>query len=394
MNQPPTEIIHIGVNRWDSMVQREQHLLMGLSQHYRVLFIDPPLSCLTVSLGKIHGKRWTFGSRLRQINGRLTVYTPPAFPPFSQKVSWIHRTNTRLLVSRIQRLIQECSFGNYIVGLSWPLWGGVLAQLKPRFSYYDCSDDYLNYPGLKVGRQKMRKAEENLLRAVDLVFCSGRRLMETKALLNPKCFLIPNGVELSFFKNGRENEEVPPDIRAVKKPILGYVGTIGPWLDIDTLISLAKARPDWSVVLIGPVTSGHFSSIMAGVPNLHWLGEKGYRELPGYLKRFDVCLIPFKRDEFTANIYPTKLHQYLGMGKPVVSSFLPDLESFRPWVMFYDGGKEMEKMIEGALRDDSREKALERRRIASENTWDHRVKAMIEVFNAFLKGKLPNTNHP
>jgi len=391
MNHPPTEIIHIAVNRWDSMFQREQHLLMELSEYYRVLFIDPPLSCLTVSLGKIHGKRWTFGSRLRQINGRLTVYTPPAFPPFSQKVPWIHRTNTHLLVSRIQRLIREYSFDNYILGLSWPLWGGVLAQLNPRFSYYDCSDDYLTYPGLKVGREKLRKAEENLLRIVDLVFCSGRKLAETKSLLNPNCFLIPNGVELSFFKNGQRNEEAPSDIRKVKKPILGYVGTIGPWLDLDTLIGLAKARPDWSIVMIGPVTSRHFSSIMAGVPNLHWLREKGYYELPGYLKRFDVCLIPFKRDEFTANIYPTKLHQYFGMGKPVVSSFLPDLESFRPWVMFYDDGTEMERAVEISLKEDSGEKALERRRIAGENTWDHRVKAMIEVFNAFLKGKLPNT---
>jgi glycosyltransferase involved in cell wall biosynthesis len=385
MNQPPTEIIHIAVNRWDSMVQREQHLLMGLSEHYRILFIDPPLSCLTVSLGKIHGKRWTFGSRLRQINGRLTVYTPPAFPPFSQKVSWIHRTNTRLLVSRIQRLIQEYSFDNYILGLSWPLWGGVLSQLNPRFSYYDCSDDYLNYPGLKVGKEKIRRAEEKLLRAVDLVFCSGRRLKETKSLLNPNCFLIPNGVELSFFKNGQRNEEVPPDIRKVKKPILGYVGTIGAWLDFDTLIPLARARPDWSIVMIGPVTSRQFSSIMAGVPNLHWLGEKGYHELPDYLRRFDVCLIPFKRDEFTANIYPTKLHQYFGMGKPVVSSFLPDLESFRPWVKFYRHQKEMEEAVQESLKEESGERARERRRIASENTWDRRVNSMIEIFNHYLE---------
>jgi glycosyltransferase involved in cell wall biosynthesis len=220
---------------------------------------------------------------------------------------------------------------------------------------------------------------------VDLVFCSGRKLAETKALLNPNCFLIPNGVELSFFKNGQENEEAPPDIRKLKRPILGYVGTIGPWLDLDTLIGVAKARPDWSMVMIGPVTSRQFSSIMAGVPNLHWLGEKGYRELPGYLKRFDVCLIPFKRDGFTANIYPTKLHQYFGMGKPVVSSFLPDLESFRPWVMFYDGGKEMEGAIEKSLKEDSGEKALERRRIASENTWDRRVTSIIGIFNRYLE---------
>jgi glycosyltransferase involved in cell wall biosynthesis len=242
----------------------------------------------------------------------------------------------------------------------------------------------LNYPGLNVGREKIRKAEENLLRTVELVFCSGRKLAETKSRLNPNCFLIPNGVELSFFKNGQKNEEAPPDIGKVKKPILGYVGTIGPWLDFDTLISLAKARPDWSIVMIGPVTSSRFSSTMSGVPNLHWLGEKGYHELANYLRLFDVCLIPFTRDAFTANIYPTKFHQYLAMGKPVVSSYLPDLDPFQPWVIFYDGAKEMERAVDQSLREESEERATERKKIARENTWDQRVKAMIEIFDKYL----------
>ena len=280
MNQPPTEIIHIAVNRWDSMVQREQHLLMGLSDHYRVLFIDPPLSWLTVSLGKIHGKRWTFGSRLRQINGRLTVYTPPAFPPFSQKVSWIHRTNTRLLVSRIRRLIQERSFNNYILGLSWPLWGSLLSQLNPRFSYYDCSDDYLNYPGLKVGKETIRKAEEELLRSVNLVFCSAQRLREAKAVYNRNCFFIPNGVDPSFVLNGQRDEEVPPDMKSIPKPILGYVGTLGEWVDFDAFIRLAKARPEWSIVLIGPLTSGRFSFDADRDPKPLLSGREGLQRTP------------------------------------------------------------------------------------------------------------------
>ena len=134
---------------------------------------------------------------------------------------------------------------------------------------------------------------------------------------------------------GKGDGEIPPDIQGIKKPILGYVGTLGEWVDFDILIQLAKAKPDWSIVMIGPVTSKRFSSLMTGIPNLHWLGEKEYNELPAYLDVFDVCLIPFKVNEFTEKIYPTKFHQYLGAGKPVVSSYLPDLEPFSPWVTFY-----------------------------------------------------------
>jgi len=375
------EIIHIGANRWDSMIQREQHLMMGLSRFYRVLFIDPPLSLFTLCLGRIKGKRQTFRSRLRQVNDRLTVYTPPAFPPFSQNLSWIHQRNTLLLVSRIKALIQRLSFKNYILGLSWPLWVSVLRELRPRRSYYDCSDDYLNYPGLRVDKEKLRKSEEELLRSVNLVFCSAQRLKDAKALFNPNCFLIPNGVDLSSFENGKRGGEIPSDIKRIKKPILGYVGTLGEWVDFDTLVQLARAKPDWSVVMIGPGTSKRFSSLMKGAPNIHWLREKRYDEIPAYLDAFDVCLIPFKVNEFTEKIYPTKFHQYLGAGKPVVSSHLPDLELFRPWVTFYQSVKEMEKAIDRAIGEDSGEKALERRRIASENTWDQRVKSMVEIFD-------------
>jgi hypothetical protein len=69
----------------------------------------------------------------------------------------------------------------------------------------------------------------------------------------------------------------------------------------------------------------------------------------------------------------------------VVSSFLPDLESFRPWVMFYHHQKEMEEAVQESLKEESGERARERRRIASENTWDRRVKSMIEIFNHYLE---------
>ena len=141
----------------------------------------------------------------------------------------------------------------------------------------------MTYPGLRVDKEKLIKSEEELLRSVNLVFCSAQRLKDAKAVFNPNCFLVPNGVDLSSFKNGQRNGEDPPDIQGIKKPILGYVGTLGPWVDFDTLVHLAKAKPDWSIVMIGPVTSKRFSSMMTGAPESHWLGEKEYNELPAYL---------------------------------------------------------------------------------------------------------------
>ncbi len=235
---------------------------------------------------------------------------------------------------------------------------------------------------MKADKKKLLHSEEELLRSVNLVFCSARGLVEAKAACNPHCFLIPNGVDPSFLLTGER--KIPRDLKSIRKPILGYMGTIGDWVDFDALAGLAKARPEWSIVLIGPVATGRFASELAGLANLHWLGEKSYGELPGYLVNFDVCLIPFTVNAFTEKIYPTKFHQYLGAGKPVVSSELPDLKSFSTWVRFYHSSSELEKRVEEALKDDSGERASERRRIASENTWDQRVKTIKEIFDGYL----------
>jgi glycosyltransferase involved in cell wall biosynthesis len=96
-------------------------------------------------------------------------------------------------------------------------------------------------------------------------------------------------------------------------------------------------------------------------------------------------------DEFTKKIYPTKFHQYLAAGKPVVSSRLPELEPFAPWVEFYSDIKGIEVKIKKLLSEDAEEKVLERRKVASENTWDRRVESMIQIFNTILKERMPSS---
>ena len=391
MNHMPTEIVYFAVNRWDSIVQREQLLMMGLSKTYRILFIDPPLSLLTILSGRIQGKKWRFKSSLQRINERLLVYTPPAFPPLSQYFQWINSFHTSLLVLLTKRLLKKLSFKDFILGIARPFVGPMIKKFRPILSYYDCSDDYLEFPGLRADKGMLRRLEEQLLKSVDLVFCSSQWLKEDKSHFNKNCFLIPNGVDLGLFSNKRLDARIPSDIEMIKKPILGYVGTVGEWLDFNALIDLARTRQDWSIVMIGPLTSKRFSSIIKGVKNIYWLGEKEYGELSKYLRIFDVCLIPFKMDEFTKMIYPTKLHQYLAVGKPVVSSPLPDLEPFSSWVEFYSNVEEMEMKIEKSLNEASERKVLERKKVAGENTWDRRVESMVQIFNRFLRRKMQPT---
>ncbi len=383
MNLLPKEIVYIALNRWDSLFQREQHLMLGLSKTFRILFVDPPLSFPTIFWGKIKGEKYTFRSQFCWVSDRLAVYTPPAFPPFSQYIKLIHHLHTSLFIFLLKKKLNQLNFNDYIIGIGRPFLGESFKKFNPRLSYYDCSDDYLESPRLKGNKRLLRAVEEKTIKSVDLVFCSSHRLRDIKCRWNRNCFVIPNGVEISFMEQNLQEED-PVDIAGIKGPILGYIGVIDERLDFDLLNKLAKAKPHWSIVLVGPSISPHSMAGLKEQPNVYFLGTKNYQDLYRYLKRFDVCLIPFKINAFTQKIYPTKLHQYLAAGKPVVSSPLPELKIFSPWIEFYLNFKEMKFKIERAILEDSEEKAMERRRVARENTWDRRVELTIKIFREYL----------
>ena len=121
----------------------------------------------------------------------------------------------------------------------------------------------------------------------------------------------------------REAEtKIPDDIASLRKPVLGYFGVIDERMDYELLIKLAGANPDWSIAMVGPHVK---VDRLPQRPNIHWLGQKNYADLPAYCKAFDVCMMPFALNEATEFINPTKALEYMATGKPIVSSAVADV---------------------------------------------------------------------
>jgi hypothetical protein len=74
---------------------------------------------------------------------------------------------------------------------------------------------------------------------------------------------------------------------------------------ISICLRARKADPSWSIVMVGPVAKMNPASLPQAA-NLHYLGQQPYARLPAFLKGFDVCLMPFARNEATRSISPTK----------------------------------------------------------------------------------------
>ena len=152
-------------------------------------------------------------------------------------------------------------------------------------------------------------------------------------------------------------------------------------LDLDLLSELAQARPDVQLVLLGPVAKIDPADLPRR-PNLHYLGQKAYRDLPAYVKGFDVCLMPFALNEATRYISPTKTLEYMAAHKPIVSTPVADVVGqYGNAVQIAGDVNTFSTAIDTALGETSAERearVARERRLLARSTWESIVARMDE----------------
>jgi UDP-galactopyranose mutase len=202
-----------------------------------------------------------------------------------------------------------------------PMMLGFSRHLEAVCTVYDCMDELANF---KFAPPELAGLERELMAAADVVFTGGYSLWEAKRDRHPNIHPFPSSVDRAHFAKARTLREEPADQAAIPWPRLGFYGVVDERMDLDLLAALADARPQWSVVIVGPVMKIDPAALPQR-PNLHYLGAKRYDELPLYLAGWDVALMPFAINESTRFISPTKTPEYLAGGRPVVSTPIVDV---------------------------------------------------------------------
>lgn len=190
---------------------------------------------------------------------------------------------------------------------------------------YDCMDELSAF---QDAPPELRRLEAELLRRADLVFTGGMSLYEAKRACHPNVHAFPSAVDAEHFGKARARVRDPLDQAGIPRPRLGFFGVIDERLDRELLGAVARLRPDWHLVIVGPVVKIDPASLPQAA-NIHYLGGKPYGELPAYIANWDVAVMPFARNAATRFISPTKTPEYLAGGKPVVST--PVIDVVRRW---------------------------------------------------------------
>jgi UDP-galactopyranose mutase len=364
--QSPYDVVCLSHLRWDFVWQRPQHLLSRCAQSRRVFFVEEAV--------------WGPEERLalRTTEAGVNVAVPHVLPGLS--LEELDAAQRRLL----DRLLAEQEIRDYVLWFYAPMAVGFTEHLEPCATVYDNMDELTLFAGAP---RELHGREARLLERADVVFTGGYSLYEAKRERHPNVHPFPSGVESSHFAKAREPQPDPEDQACIPHPRLGFFGVIDERMDLELLAGIADARPDWQLVMLGPVVKIDPATLPRR-ENVHYLGPKEYAELPSYLAGWDVALLPFARNEATRFISPTKTPEYLAAGRPVVSTSIRDV--VRPYgdealVRIADSVEEFVAACEEAMREDAEPR---RRRVdaaLTESSWDYTWADMSELVDRAVR---------
>jgi glycosyltransferase involved in cell wall biosynthesis len=350
--------------RWNFVYQRPQHLMTRFARRSRVVFIEEPvigegeqgLECFSPSAG-------------------VEVWRPR----ISHGAPGFHDDHIPLLQQLIADAIAQKNVANYWIWLYTPMAMPLISELTPRGIIYDCMDELRLF---KNAPKQLMQRENALFRAADLVFTGGPSLYNAKKGRHPNVHCFPSSVDAKHFC---PNSGDHPLQALLPRPRLGYCGVIDERIELTLLDQIASLHPEWQVIMVGPIAKID-PAMLPRRPNIHWVGQQPYEDLPSFICGWDVCLMPFALNETTSFISPTKMLEYMACGRPSVSTSIRDVvEPYGHVVSIADSPESFVAACEEALARSQEQRAAHAQALAAaiaSTSWDRTAFAMAELIDA------------
>jgi UDP-galactopyranose mutase len=346
------DLICLSHLRWNFVYQRPQHLMTRCARERRCFYAEEPIFDAN---GEAQLDLHT--------SGGVTIAVPhlPGGLPPSECVAMERRL--------LDELIEGEGIGQYVLWYYTPMALAFTDHLRPQAIVYDCMDELSAFANAPAA---LKALEAALLQRATVVFTGGQSLYQAKRRAHHNVHAFPSSVDVAHFAQARRITIDPDDQASIPRPRLGFFGVIDERLDIPLIAGVAAARPDWHIVLVGPVVKID-PGVLPRAANIHYLGQKSYDELPRYIAGWDVALLPFARNDATKFISPTKTPEYMASGKPVVSTSIRDVVQpygDRGLVRIADSVAAFVEGCEAAFVEDAAARMREADAFLRQTSWD------------------------
>lgn len=369
--------------RWDFVWQRPQQILSRLARHHTILFLEDAVEGEGIPRLEI---------TMAQSN---IVRVVPVLPGFAGTMSVDEQSLATL--GLLEQALLEHPFlkGRFINPIQWfysPMSAKVfMDQFDATAVVYDCMDELANF---KFAPADLGQRESALLARADIVFTGGHQLFKSKSQRHDNTHFFGCGVDVAHFGRARlAATETPDDMADLPGPVIGYFGVIDERLDYELIATLAERFSAGSVVMVGPFAKVSPNELPKH-PNIHWMGQRAYTDLPNIVKAFDVCMMPFALNAATQFINPTKTLEYMAAGKPVVSTAILDVvRNFTPVVSVAYSHQEFGDAVQRALTEPQQDLLAQGVERAAGATWDVTVTKMraLMLRSAQSRARKPST---
>jgi glycosyltransferase involved in cell wall biosynthesis len=249
---------------------------------------------------------------------------------------------------------------------------------------YDLTDDWSEFFNtFESWKQQFIESENLVIKQADIILAVSEKLFHKARSINSNTYYLPNATNFNNFNRVAQNIEIAPQILRIPGPRIGYVGKITPWrIDFDLIKFVAKSKPDWSIIMIGPIhpEAKDLVNDLSKSENIFILGPKNYYSLPEYMKGFDCCIIPHLIDPLTESMDPIKLYDYMATGKPVVATALTEANKFKDFIKIGNSYEEfLSFLIESVKQKPSEETIGRQLETARENSWENRADQLTKI---------------
>lgn len=367
--RPDAAIVTFSHLRWDFVYQRPQHLMSRLAAARPVFFIEEPVYDPAPE---------AFWER-RAVAADVVVcrpHTPVEGQGFDDR-------QIEALLPLMRRLADEEHLLDAIAWLYTPMALPLARAIEPRIVVYDCMDELSMFLGAPAS---LLQREQELIERADIMFTGGPSLFRAKQSRHPNVHCFASSVDADHFRQAGHRDE-PADQAPIPHPRFGFYGVIDERIDLPLLDALGAAHPEWHVVMVGPVVKIDPATLPRR-PNIHYIDQRSYGELPAYLGGWDVCILPFAQNDATRFISPTKTLEYMAAERPIVSTPIRDVAEPYGDIVYLGGTPaEFVAACEAALTAPEPERACRTagmRQVIANTSWDATVAAMESAIAAAL----------
>lgn len=359
------EIIYISSISWDFSWHRQQEMMMYMSEHgFKILFVEP---C---------DKKHPFQRFFKQECENVWRLRPCGFP-YERCSRLINIINGKMARTEIEEAARQLKFEKPILWLDRVHGFDFEYFQKNSFVVYDLVDEILAFGRVRNDRMLL-ELENQVLKRADVLLSSSQTLMERKIKQSSregKSLFLPNGVDCSRFsiETGKVTQQ---------NPTIGFIGHISKRsINYNLVQSVAAARPDWTLLFVGPGTEEDKNALKEGYPNIVIQDPVSGTEVPRVIREFDIGMIPYNTEKEDMDyVFPRKACEYLAAGKPVISTPLKEVECLRPYVQVATDAEGFIRKAEEVT--DENEIATEARRtFAKKYDWDFLMKGLVAILS-------------